>query len=107
MLAKTAPKQRLLTLPVANLNFVIPPGDPNHEGKAEAVFDQPVQLVYSQPHMHLRGKHMNIRLEYPTGESEMLGQRASLRLRLAADLLRRQNAQPAQRDEDHAGRALG
>ena len=72
MLAKTAPKQRLLTLLVASLNFVIPPGDPNHEGKAEAVFDQPVQLVYSQPHMHLRGKHMNIRLEYPTGESEML-----------------------------------
>lgn len=72
VLAKTAPKQRLLTLPVANLNFVIPPGDPNHEGKAEAVFDQSVQLVYSQPHMHLRGKDMNIRLEYPTGESEML-----------------------------------
>jgi mono/diheme cytochrome c family protein len=72
VLAKTLPKQRLLTLPVANLNFVIPPGDPNHEGKAEAVFDQPVQLVYAQPHMHLRGKDMNIRLEYPTGESEML-----------------------------------
>lgn len=72
VLAKTPPKQRLLTLPVANLNFVIPPGDPNHEGKAEAVFDQPVQLVYSQPHMHLRGKDMNIRLEYPTGETETL-----------------------------------
>ena len=72
VLAKTPPKQRLLTLPVANLDFVIPPGDPNHEGRAEAVFDQPVQLVYSQPHMHLRGKDMNIRLEYPTGESEML-----------------------------------
>ncbi len=72
VLAKEPPKQRLLTLPVANLDFVIPPGDPNYDGKAEAVFDQPVQLVYSQPHMHLRGKDMNIRLEYPTGESEML-----------------------------------
>ena len=30
------------------------------------------QLVYSQPHMHLRGKDMDIRLIYPTGESDML-----------------------------------
>ena len=72
VLAKTPPTKRLLTLPVANLNFTIPPGDPNFAGQAEAVFDQPVQLVYSQPHMHLRGKDMDIHLEYPTGESEML-----------------------------------
>ncbi len=72
VLAKEPPKQRLLTVPVANLNFLIPPGDPNYEGHAEAEFDQPVQLVYSQPHMHLRGKDMDVRLEYPTGESQML-----------------------------------
>ena len=70
--AKGVPEKRLLTVPVANLEFEIPPGDPNHEGRATAEFDRPVQLVYSQPHMHLRGKDMDIQLEYPTGEKEML-----------------------------------
>ena len=72
VLAKGAPEKRLLTVPVADMSFTIPPGDPNHAGHAEAEFDQPVELVYSQPHMHLRGKDMDIHLEYPTGESQML-----------------------------------
>lgn len=72
VLAKHAPEHRLLTLPVANTDFAIPPGDPNYPGHAEATFDKPVELLYSQPHMHLRGKDMNIRLVYPTGESSML-----------------------------------
>jgi hypothetical protein len=72
VLAKGPPEKRLLTVPVADMSFTIPPGDPNHAGHAEAEFDQPVELVYSQPHMHLRGKDMDIHLEYPTGESQML-----------------------------------
>ena len=72
MLAKEPPLKRLLTVPVADLTFVIPPGDPNHEGHAEATFDKPVQLLYSQPHMHLRGKDMDIRLQFPAGESQTL-----------------------------------
>jgi hypothetical protein len=70
VLAKSAPSKRLLTVPVANMQFEIPPGHPNYEGRATAQFDRPVQLVYSQPHMHLRGKDMDIQLEYPTGEKE-------------------------------------
>lgn len=69
VLAKQPPEHRLLTVPVANTDFTIPPGNPNYPGHAEAVFDKPVELVYSQPHMHLRGKDMDIRLVYPTGES--------------------------------------
>jgi hypothetical protein len=72
VLAKEPPKKRLLTLPLANMNFEIPPGAPNHEGRASATFEQPVSLVYSQPHMHLRGKDMDIKLRYPNGESQML-----------------------------------
>jgi mono/diheme cytochrome c family protein len=72
VLAKEPPEHRLLTVPVANMDFAIPPGDANYAGHADAVFDKPVQLVYSQPHMHLRGKDMDIRLIYPTGESDML-----------------------------------
>ncbi len=72
VLAKGNPERRLLTVPVANMDFAIPPGDANYPGHADATFDKPVQLVYSQPHMHLRGKDMDIRLVFPTGESEML-----------------------------------
>ena len=72
MLAKEPPKERLLTLPLADMNFTIPPGDANYGSKTLGDFTQPVQLVYSQPHMHLRGKDMDIQLQYPTGESEML-----------------------------------
>ncbi|HUI76917.1 MAG TPA: cytochrome c [Bryobacteraceae bacterium] len=72
VLAKELPKYRLLTVPVFDAGFVIPPGDPNHEAHALAVFNQPVRLIYSQPHMHLRGKNMDIHLQYPTGEAETI-----------------------------------
>jgi len=72
VLAKETPQKRLLTVPVFDDTFVIPPGDANHEAHALAKFNQPVELIYSQPHMHLRGKDMAIHLEYPTGETETL-----------------------------------
>jgi hypothetical protein len=72
VLAKEPPQKRLVTVPVFDDTFAIPPGDPDYEAHALAAFNQPVELVYSQPHMHLRGKDMQIRLQYPTGESETL-----------------------------------
>ncbi|MBV8845728.1 MAG: thiol-disulfide isomerase, partial [Bryobacterales bacterium] len=72
VLAKEPPAYRLLTVPVFDDSFTIPPGDPNHEAHALAEFKEPVQLIYSQPHMHLRGKDMDIALHYPTGESETI-----------------------------------
>ncbi len=72
VLAKTPPQYRLLTVPVAGADFAIPPGDANYAGHTIAQFDQPVKLIYSQPHMHLRGKDMDIKLDYPSGERETL-----------------------------------
>ncbi len=72
ILAKQPPKYRLLTLGVADASFAIPPGDPNYEGHASATFNQPVTVIYLQPHMHMRGKDMEMRFEYPTGESETM-----------------------------------
>jgi hypothetical protein len=72
VLAKQPPKYRLLTIGVADATFAIPPGDPNYEGHAAMTFDQPVTVIYLQPHMHLRGKDMEMRFEYPTGESETM-----------------------------------
>jgi hypothetical protein len=72
VLAKAPPKQRyFLSAGPAASNLVIPPG----EGNAEVVSEVTVglddaRLVYAQPHMHLRGKDFEIRLVYPTGETE-------------------------------------
>jgi hypothetical protein len=72
VLAKAPPKRRffLSAGPTAS-NLVIPPGD----GDAEVVSEVTVglddaKLVYAQPHMHLRGKDFELRLIYPTGETE-------------------------------------
>jgi hypothetical protein len=70
--ARQPPKYRLLTIGVADAGFAIPPNDPNYEAQANATFAQPVTVIYLQPHMHLRGKDMEIRFQYPTGESEIM-----------------------------------
>lgn len=72
VVAKSAPKTRyfLAGAPVA-LNMVIPPGDPNAQIVGEVtVGADNVRLAYVQPHLHLRGKAYELRLIYPTGESE-------------------------------------
>ena len=71
-LAKQPTKYRYLTMSDYNGKFTIPAGDPNYEIAAEATFAVDTQLVWLQPHMHLRGKDMTIRSVYPTGESETL-----------------------------------
>jgi hypothetical protein len=72
--AKTPPKQRYFfnAGPTA-LNLVVPAGDNNAEVVSEVtVGADGVQLVYAQPHMHLRGKDFELRAIYPTGEMETL-----------------------------------
>jgi hypothetical protein len=59
------PKYRLLSLGVAEFNFAIPPGDPNYEAHANAAFNQPVRVIYPQPHMHLPGKDTEIKFVNP------------------------------------------
>jgi hypothetical protein len=57
---------------VADAAFAIPPGDPTYSAKASATLASDVNLVAVAPHMHLRGKAMDMRAIYPTGESETL-----------------------------------
>jgi hypothetical protein len=71
-LAKAPPKRRFQTFAAAQTNLTIKPGDPNAEAKAHVKFGQPADLVYMQPHMHLRGKDMKIDALYPTGEKQTL-----------------------------------
>jgi hypothetical protein len=53
-------------------NLVIPAGSNNAEVVSEMTVGEEAKLVYAQPHMHLRGKDFEVRVIYPTGESETL-----------------------------------
>jgi hypothetical protein len=67
--AKKPPKYRhyLSDGPTAS-NLAIPAGDSNAQIVSEMTAQADTQLVYLQPHMHLRGKDYEVRLIYPTGE---------------------------------------
>jgi hypothetical protein len=72
VLAKHPPSARYITSPGTPnaLNLVIPPGENNAEVVCESTLGVDAKLVYLQPHMHLRGKDYEVRLVYPSGESE-------------------------------------
>jgi hypothetical protein len=53
-------------------NLAIPAGDSNAEVVSEMTTNVDMQLVYMQPHMHLRGKDYEMRVVYPSGQSETL-----------------------------------
>ena len=71
--AKQPPKLRYWMSPGSPhaFNLVIPAGDSNAEVVSEVTVGiDAARLTYIQPHMHLRGKDYELRLIYPTGESE-------------------------------------
>lgn len=73
VLAKEPPAMRYYTSPgtPAALNLVIPAYASNVEVASESTVGvDGVQLVYIQPHAHLRGKDFEITLIYPTGEKQ-------------------------------------
>ena len=70
--AKLEPTRRFATVSNWSADVYIPAGDANHEGHASMVFNQAANLVFLQPHMHLRGKDMTVRLLYPDGTSQIV-----------------------------------
>jgi hypothetical protein len=72
VLAPEKPKVRYYLSPgtPAALNLSIPPGDADAEVVAESTMGVDAKLTYIQPHMHLRGKDYELRLIYPTGETQ-------------------------------------
>mgnify|MGYP000971212056 CR=1 FL=1 len=53
-------------------SFAIPPGDPNHVVKATRTLPADAELRAFSPHMHLRGKSMEVSVTYPDGKKELL-----------------------------------
>ena len=70
--AKEPPVEQVSTIWAKNRVFVIPAGAPNHRVDAERTLDHDVTLLALLPHMHLRGKSVQYRAVYPTGESQIL-----------------------------------
>ncbi|MCC6539500.1 MAG: thiol-disulfide isomerase [Bryobacterales bacterium] len=70
--AKTTPTQRVMTLAAVNSKFVIPPGAEAHRVEGMATLHRETELIGLLPHMHLRGKSMEIRAAYPDGQVEKL-----------------------------------
>jgi hypothetical protein len=74
VLASAPPEKRYLTVTGINSNtsFVIPAGNPNYEVKAGITIANDVQLVWIQPHMHMRAINYELKAIYPSGESEVV-----------------------------------
>jgi hypothetical protein len=70
--AKTPPAKRAFVAQVASADFTIPPNAESYSAKASLTLASDVQAYAVAPHMHLRGKAMDLRAIYPTGESEAL-----------------------------------
>ena len=75
-LAKGPAQRRFVTLaPTVLLNtqtFRVPAGEADWESRGELTFVRDAELVWFMPHMHLRGKDMTLRLEYPNGRTDTI-----------------------------------
>jgi hypothetical protein len=72
-LAPSAPAERVLAIDtLRDLDLAIPAGAEDYISRASMTFAQPVKLVSIQPHMHYRGKSMEVRAIYPDGRTRIL-----------------------------------
>jgi hypothetical protein len=72
-LTETAPKERVVAIDtLRDLDLAIPAGERNYVSRASMTLAQAVRLVSVQPHMHRRGRAMEVRAVYPDGRVELL-----------------------------------
>jgi hypothetical protein len=70
--ARQPPKQRVLTLQLANHSFVIPPESDNFRVEVFGTLPNDATLLSFFPHMHLRGKRFEYDIVHPDGSIETL-----------------------------------
>ena len=70
--AKEPPRQIARRIDLSNQMFRIPAGDPNHEVSECHTFNKDIYITSLTPHMHLRGKAMQMVATYPDGRLETL-----------------------------------
>jgi hypothetical protein len=67
-----APDRRVLTLQMANENFVVPAGDAAYRVTVSGTLPQPALLLGFLPHMHLRGRRFEYEIVGEGGRVEAL-----------------------------------
>ncbi len=71
--ARTAPAQRVLAIDtLRDLDLKIAPQSPDQLSNAQMTLAAPARLLSIQPHMHRRGKSMEVRAVYPDGRTDVL-----------------------------------
>jgi mono/diheme cytochrome c family protein len=70
--AKEPPRQISRRIDLSNQMFLIPAGDPDQEVTECHSFDKNVLITSLTPHMHLRGKAMQIIADLPDGRKQIL-----------------------------------
>ncbi|HVW87751.1 MAG TPA: cytochrome c, partial [Bryobacteraceae bacterium] len=71
--AKAAPAKRVLAIDtLRDLDLRIPPQSSSYLSNASMTLGQPARLLSIQPHMHVRGKSMEVKAIFPDGRSEVL-----------------------------------
>src|SRR5258708_13938808 len=70
--AKTPPKERVLTMLIANRGIVIPSGEADYAAQARMGVPDDPRIVALNPHIHPRGKSFEFRVTPPGGETHVL-----------------------------------
>ena len=70
--AKRPPQVRVTEVAIANLNFRIPAGAANYRVDTRVTLREDMTVLSLWPHMHQRGKALQLRAVYPSGQSEVL-----------------------------------
>ena len=66
------PRHRAFIALVTDTAFKIPAGDPAYSAKARVTLGVDAEVLSAGPHMHLRGKGMDLQATYPDGRSETI-----------------------------------
>jgi peroxiredoxin/mono/diheme cytochrome c family protein len=69
---KEPPKQLVRTAAISQPYLAIPPGDGNYKVKSSTKYDKETVILSFMPHMHLRGKDFEYRVQYPDGRSQVV-----------------------------------
>ncbi len=69
---KEPPKELVRTAAISQPKFAIPPGNGNYLVKSSAKYEKETVILSFMPHMHLRGKDFEYRVQYPDGRSEVV-----------------------------------
>ncbi|MEZ4794982.1 MAG: redoxin domain-containing protein [Flavobacteriaceae bacterium] len=70
--SKAVPKKVMHSFATANLDFTIPPFGQNIHLIARDTLTKPIKLHYMVPHMHYRGKSIQVRALFPDGNTQTL-----------------------------------